>query len=327
MGRVESTREFACPKDHLPLRELDGKLTCGASHRYSFVHGVPILMPPDVEQSYPEALRSLRAAKGEEELENPPPVTEGVDPFVQRIVGGTCGRMYSRLRGRLPDYPIPAISLPPGDGASLLDLGCNWGRWCLAAHRAGYRVTGIDPSARGILAARRVARQLGAPDIEYYVADAGYLPFPDRSFDVVFSYGVFQHLSKEHVVRCLEESARVLRPGGRFVAQLANLTCVLSTYHLLRRGFTPAEGFEIRYWTVSELERVVGRIIGPAEVTAEGYFTLNPQTSDLRMFPLRFRCLVRTSEALKSASRVFTPLKYVADSLLIRAVRPEAPAS
>src|SRR5262249_16996253 len=44
-------------------------------------------------------------------------------------------------------------------------------------------------------------------------ADCENLPFPDASFDTVWSWGVIHHSSETE--RCLNEITRVLRPGGR----------------------------------------------------------------------------------------------------------------
>ena len=65
--------------------------------------------------------------------------------------------------------------------------------------------------------------------------------------------------------------------------------------------FREGDRFEVRYWTPGELRRDVGRV-GPTTLTTDGFFTLNPQTSDLDLLPRHFRRLVRVSEALKRAS-------------------------
>ena len=48
------------------------------------------------------------------------------------------------------------------------------------------------------------------PDLR--VADAERLPFPDNTFDVVYSYGVMHH--SPDTAQCLREARRVLKPGG-----------------------------------------------------------------------------------------------------------------
>src|SRR5882762_5809881 len=62
-----------------------------------------------------------------------------IDPVVSFLIGATNGIAYKGLIGKLAEYPIPEIRLPPGGGKVFLDLGCSWGRWCIAAARKGYR--------------------------------------------------------------------------------------------------------------------------------------------------------------------------------------------
>jgi SAM-dependent methyltransferase len=201
-----------------------------------------------------------------------------------------------------------------------LEIGSNWGRWCIAAAQRGYRVVGIDPSLRSILAARRVARQLGVPAL-YLVADGRYLPFADATFQQVFSYSVLQHLSKQDVGTVLPEIRRVLQPSGRCLIQMPNVFGVRCLYHQARRGFRETRDFEVRYWTVPELKRVFGSAIGPSQVAVDGFFSLNPQISDVRLLPRRYRPIVHASEGLRQLSAAVPPLAYVADSLYVTSVR------
>ena len=99
-----------------------------------------------------------------------------VDSYVRRYVVKTHGNLYRDVE--LTRYPIPDFLLGPGEGRSLLDLGSNWGRWTIAAARAGYRATGLDPNEKAIAAGQRVAAELGV-DAEYVVGDARKLPFSD----------------------------------------------------------------------------------------------------------------------------------------------------
>ena len=108
-----------------------------------------------------------------------------IDPLVAKYLVKTHGNLYRGVH--LTRYPIPAFPLR-GPGR-LLDIGSNWGRWTVAAARAGFTATGIDPKAKAIDAARRVAEQLGV-EAEYVVGDARALPFEDGSFDAVHSYSV-----------------------------------------------------------------------------------------------------------------------------------------
>jgi SAM-dependent methyltransferase len=309
---------LVCPRDRQPLVAGGGELRCGAGHRYPVVGGVPVLLRddiPDIHPYFEESRRETAAAPA------PAAPATGVDPFVQQEIVKTNGILYRGSEGGLPRYPIPRFPLESGGGQRLLDIGCNWGRWCIAATRAGFQAVGIDPSLAAVQAAFRVSRQLGAaPD--FVTADGRSLPFPDASFDVVYSYSVLQHFSKEDARATLAEAARVVRPGGRVLVQMANLLGVRQLYNQLRDTLRGEQNvFRVRRWLPSELKTAFTEIIGPAELTADGYFSLNAQASDLDLLRPLPRAVVRTSELLKGVSRRIPPLALVADSLFILARR------
>lgn len=319
--RVEAwvEEQLACPRNHDSLRLQDGFLVCSEGHRYPVVDGIPIMVLEEAQPTQegywatPEEL----AAHGSEPAEV---VDEhGVDPYVAELIVGTCGNLYRNLK--LDRYPIPDFPLPEASGQSLLDIGCNWGRWTISAARNGYTPIGIDPSLEAIVAARRIAAKLGVPS-RYVVADARYLPFPDAAFDVVFSYGVLQHFSKEDVAVSVREIARTVRPDGYSWVQMPNAFGLRNLYQVARRRFREGERFEVRYWTPRELRRTFG-FVGPTSLSAEGFFTLNAQKSDIDLLPRRYRLLVRCSEALRRASRRVGFLTSLADSVNVRsAPRP-----
>ena len=306
---------LVCPRDRGPL-EIEGEtLRCSEGHAYPYVDGIPVLVVEDLEPTQPgywalpEQIEAVRRAE-------PPAVTgDAVDPYVAELIVGTHGNLYRHLSGGLERYPIPDFPLPPGSGELLLDIGCNWGRWSISAARAGYRAVGIDPSFEAIVAARRIARQLGV-QARYAVADTRRLPFADGAFDVVFSYGVLQHLSKADVTTAIGEIARTVRPGGYSWVQMPNALGVRNLYQLARRRFREGDRFEVRYWRPAELARAFGAI-GPTALTTDGFFTLNPQKRDLDLLPRRYRALVRASETL----RRIPLLTAVADSVNVRSTR------
>lgn len=110
-------------------------------------------------------------------------------------------------------YNWPAfLELLPPPRRATLDLGCGEGRAGIALHELGHRVTGVDSSP----SLARLASQKGAYD-EVVLADAAAaLPFPDHSFDLVIAFMSLQDM--DDAAGVLQQSARVLMPGGRFVA-------------------------------------------------------------------------------------------------------------
>ena len=86
-------------------------------------------------------------------------------------------------------------------------MGADYLEWL----KAGAHATGVDLSAISVERARRRCELAGhKPDLR--VADAERLPFPDNTFDVVYSYGVMHH--SPDTAQCLREARRVLKPGG-----------------------------------------------------------------------------------------------------------------
>jgi SAM-dependent methyltransferase len=148
------------------------------------------------------------------------------------------------------------------------------------------------------------------------------MPFADGSFDVVYSYSVIQHFSRAHARRAICEMGRVLRPGGIAFVQMAHWLGLRSLYHLARRWPRPPRGFEVRYWTVSQLRQVFTSCIGPAALDVDGFFGLGIQEGDVSYLPLKYRLIVQTSARLRRASRRVTPLLYAADSLFVLACKP-----
>ena len=314
----ELLRLVVCPRDKQNLHLESDWLICPSGHRYRVIEGIPILLVSESEQTHIEGTRALAVAEDGDASKLPQfQVGPGeIDPFVKTSIAATNGSLYLHLVGTLQEYPVPTLRLPPGEGRLFLEIGCSWGRWCLAAAQAGYRPVGIDPSLKGIRAARRVARQLGVR-ASYLVADGRYLPFRDSTFDQMFSYSVLQHLSKENVGAVLAETSRVLREGGQCLVQLPNAFGIRCFYHLARRGFREAKDFDVRYWTLPELRRVFGQAIGPAQVEVDGFFSLNAQVSDLRFFPWQYKLLVLLSHNLQRVSKRVPALAYVADSLYV----------
>jgi SAM-dependent methyltransferase len=146
---------------------------------------------------------------------------------------------YLRMFGpQLPDERTAAevngvverLGLEPG--CHVLDLCCGHGRHAVPLARLGLRVTGLDRS-QGFL--RRAADQAAADGqaVGLVAADMRRLPFADASFDAVVNlfnaFGYLEDDAQDELV--LAEVARVLRPGGRFLQELANREAMVRGWH------------------------------------------------------------------------------------------------
>jgi SAM-dependent methyltransferase len=318
---------LACPIDKQRMQVASGALSCPNGHHYPVVGEVAVLLRSDVADSHPyfhESRQAAKAAEMEQRTDVDQPIearTGSVDPFVQQEIVKTNGILYRQALGALQRYPIPEIPLPAGSNAHLLDVGCNWGRWSLAASRRGYRAIGIDPSLAAVQAAYRVSRELNTP-ADFLVGDGRNLPFPDRSFDVVYSYSVLQHFSKEDARDSIREAARVTKPGGTVLIQLANLLGIRQLYNQMRDLARNEQGlFRVRRWTPREMLSAFNELVGPARLTADGFFSLNAQATDTDLMAPFPKLVVRSSEALKGLAARFSPLSLLADSVFVEATR------
>lgn len=308
---------LACPRDQSALHRKGETLVCGQGHSYPVYDGIPVMLLDDVEQTAWWCKTSLHKARDRKSTtENEQLPKEGIDPHVQAIVASTSGYLYKPLVNRLKTYPIPEIRLPNSEGELLLDVGCNWGRWSVAAATRGYRVVGIDPALDAVLAARRVAAQLKA-DCKFVVGDARFLPFKPAQFGVVFSYSVIQHFSKENARSALRSISKVLKADGKCLVQMPNRNGIRSLYHLAKRGFSEGKEFDVRYYTVRELERLFTSVFGNASSTVDGYFGLGIQPADINLLPKRYRAVVCGSETLRRASVRLPWMRYMADSIYL----------
>src|ERR1051325_8871 len=331
---------LVCPRDHTQLAARGEQVICAEGHAYPVVDGVPVMLLNNTAQTLEVAGRSLCAANENGRKSTPPFYLEtigvndeqrrgiiklsqnanGIDPVVNFLIGATNGYMYQGLIGKLRSYPIPEIRLPVSSGDSLLDVGCNWGRWSIAAARKGYSVVGVDPSLGAIMAARRVSASMSL-DNKYVVADGRYLPFAAKRFDRVFSYSVLQHFAKHDAVLALNEIGRVLKPQGKSLVQMANLYGVRSLYHQARRGFREPQNFEVRYWSLPELKRTFNSTIGNTRIEVDCFGGLGIQRSDWDMVSSRLKLVVAASEALRNLSKPLPLLRYAADSLYLKSER------
>lgn len=328
-----------CPVDGTVLRWNPGEslLHSPNGRFYPVIDGVPVMLRGDVAPTLEAARASVRIEAGDapwylksifhEESERPPPSElqsrpDGIDPVVSHLVGHTNGLAYWHMVGRLKDYPIPDIRLEQGHGRSLLDIGCGWGRWCVAAARKGWKPVGLDPSLGAVMAARRVARQLGV-EARFVVGDARHMPFKPEAFDAVFSYSVLQHFSESEAEQTICQIGRLLKPGGYCLVQMPTRWGVRCLYNQIRRGFRRACGFEVRYWPLKELARVFEAHVGPMKLSVDCYLGIGWQPSDAHLMPLRFRRIIAVSEWLRAASRRLPLLLRLADSVYVEAKRPQ----
>jgi SAM-dependent methyltransferase len=176
-------------------------------------------------------------------------------------------REDERLRSIMPGFPPPEVQLQfagasgddtmrdafniyclvkslasqylPRPMRSVMEFGSGWGRIirCFSRDMDRQNLQGIDcmPAAIDICKTTN-------PYAQFRLVD----PFPpttlaNDSFDVVYAYSVFSHLSEEAHMRWLEEFKRLLRPGGLLIATTRPREFVLACQKAREEG-------EQRFW-------------------------------------------------------------------------------
>lgn len=127
----------------------------------------------------------------------------GIDAFVRN------GRVYEEL---LPET-LREAGRPLSAFDCVLDLGAGCGRvlvplWRRFGDGATFHGCDIDSGAIAWLRANHPG--LAVEVNEFHPP----LPYPERSFDLVYSISVFSHLDERAQFEWLDEVRRVLRPGG-----------------------------------------------------------------------------------------------------------------
>jgi SAM-dependent methyltransferase len=152
---------------------------------------------------------------------------------------------------------IPEVVLfPAWAEKDVLEAGCGIATDGLRFARAGARYTGIDLSPTAIDLARR---RFEMEDVEgsFVQGSITALPFPEASFDLVYSNGVIHHLPQtKHVV---SEFHRVLRPGG---------TALVMVYH--------RDSFNYRFTIITLRRCLAGLLVLPRGVSAVSKLTRDP---------------------------------------------------
>jgi SAM-dependent methyltransferase len=186
-----------CPECHTPLKSTDASVTCERClQRY------PVTRDPQLD------LRPKRRF-GREYSFTIDPVDPIWSPSSEADKSGPLPLFDRSVKGLEQIIP-PA----PHKGARALEVGSGpRGDVRAMIERAGFSWVGVDWEA--------------AP--AHYLADIHALPFVDEAFSLVASDAVLEHVRYPHVA--IKEMARVLRPGGIMVGEVAFLQPYHTSYY------------------------------------------------------------------------------------------------
>ena len=130
-----------------------------------------------------------------------------------------------------------------------LDAGAGTGVCSLALAERSHTVIGVDISGGSLRTAKHLALETGHGNAKFSRSDLQRLPFADKVFDLVYSWGVVDHTVQPR--QTMHELVRVLRPSGTLIVAV-----YLSRYLCLYTPFFPRRLF-IR--TIGEFVRLLER--------------------------------------------------------------------
>lgn len=215
--------------------------------------------------------------------------------FMRLTVAPADGRPFSRY-----------VDFAGLAGSDVLEVGCGSGIAVQLLAEAGANVTAVDLTHWAVETTRARLDAFGLQG-EVLEGDGESLPFPDASFDLVFSWGVIHHTSDTE--RALGELVRVCRPDGALVLMLYNRRSLFFLAYRVLERFLPLArrlGLHLEGARAGEREGLIARHYTRREVTQmlaghglEGIH-VEPYGQDAELLPLPRRIRLPITERLPS---------------------------
>lgn len=196
----------------------------------------------------------------------------GTAPSVAPLEGDRSSwfKAIEARRYELEPFIRAAAQFERYSGKRLLEIGVGVGTDHLQWARAGAICHGVDITDAAVALTKEHLGLHGFQS-DLRVSDAETLPFPDESFDIVYSWGVIHHA--ESPARIVDEVFRVLRPGGVFVGMVYARHSVVALKLWIRHGLLKLrplrslrdviwhhmESLGTKAYTRSEVESLFGR--------------------------------------------------------------------
>jgi 2-polyprenyl-6-hydroxyphenyl methylase/3-demethylubiquinone-9 3-methyltransferase len=132
------------------------------------------------------------------------------------------GATAQRFRGIQATVLQVATQTGLGPQLDIADIGCGAGTQSRLWAERGHRVFGMDVNEPLIRLAEKRATEQGLA-IKFEVGTATALPWADRTMDVCLLPELLEHLADWQ--SCVNEAARILRPGGLLYLSTTNVLC------------------------------------------------------------------------------------------------------
>jgi SAM-dependent methyltransferase len=140
-------------------------------------------------------------------------------------------------------------------GRRLVEVGCGVGTDLVRFANGGADVLGVDLSetAIGLAKANLAHHRLNGKVI---VADGGELPLADNSMRVFYAHGVLQYAAEPR--RIVEESLRVLEPGGTAIFMVYNrISWLIALSKIMKVGLEHEDAPGLRLYSAGEFRELL----------------------------------------------------------------------
>ncbi|OIO04047.1 MAG: hypothetical protein AUJ51_02605 [Elusimicrobia bacterium CG1_02_56_21] len=194
-----------------------------------------------------------------------------------------------------------------------LELGCGEGYGSALLARGAARLVATDSDP---LAISHAAIKYAAPNLEFIRHEDGPLPFPDFSFDRVFSFQVIEHIPDDAAFA--SDAARVLRKGGMLILTTPNRR------FRLKPGDEPWYKFHIREYSKDDLEQLLKPFFSSVKVD---FINSPPDIFEMELKVARTARLIQKLDPLGLRDKVPYALKQLVFKLMGRAKASAGPVT
>jgi len=248
-----------------------------------------------------------------------------IEDQVQVIIASTNGIHYKDKVNKLTSYPRYELPIEPAqnDNALMLDIGCGWGRWLIAGADKNYIPIGLDLIPEFAETSLKV---LQAHNKTGYVVvgDLEHIPFKENIFDLVWSFSVIQHTHYDKLTSCLNHINRVLTKDGFTLLEFPNKNGIRNFFtsrkwEQHRHDKNSGRPLSVRYYTPKQYEEIFMQAFGNFSFTNHSFMGIGVLKEDIKYVSTKNKIPVAISLAGSLLTRVIPGLKYISDSIYIKA--------
>jgi len=192
-------------------------------------------------------------------------------------------------------------------GKKVIEVGVGAGTDFVQWVRAGAKAYGIDLTSESVEHVKNRLNVYGLKAQDVQVADCEHIPFPDNTFDLVYSWGVIHHTPDTK--KALGEIVRICKPGGICKIMVYNRHSIAAYYYWVRRALLCGRPWKSISWVIWNYVESEG---------TKAYTKNEVQTmlSGLPVENLKIAALLTSYETLKNENVIFTLAAFILSTLL-----------